>query len=115
MTKEFFDRLNGNGPTTEQVMAAKEKYNGNVRIATVPLDDTGSGSVDILLKVPARQEIGDFQKWSDSAPTKAREILINACCLSNKEEVLADDFLFYTVSNAISGLFPIGQAKIKNC
>ncbi len=102
--------------SAEQIAAAKEKHgDGNVRILSLPLEDGGEDSLDILVRVPGRKEIGDFEKWMNTQPDKAKEILINSCVLTCKDEVKGDTGLFFTAVNGIAELFPIRKAVVKNC
>jgi hypothetical protein len=50
----------------------------------------------------------------DKNPDKAKEILVNACVLSGKEIVKADDGLFLGAFDAIVKLLPVRTAIIKN-
>ncbi len=59
--------------------------------------------------------MGEFEKWIDRRPDKAKEILIKACVLSpNKEEVLENDDKFAHCFNAIAEILPVAKAEIKN-
>lgn len=59
--------------------------------------------------------LGEFEKWVDKSPDKAKEILVNACVLSNKEAVKDDDGLFFAAFDAITKLIPVRTATVKNC
>lgn len=100
----------------EEIAAAKEKYGAeNVRIAEIPLDDDGNEHIEVLVRVPDRKTIGEFEKWADKDPNKSKEIVINQCLLSHKEIVKAKDDLFFTTFGAIADTMPIRKGKIKNC
>lgn len=104
------------GITPDMIRAAKEKYGeGKVRIASLPLDDEGAEALDVLIRVPDRKILSEFEKWSERSPDKAKEILINSCLLSHKDLVKADDALFMTACTAIAEIIPIRKATIKNC
>lgn len=103
------------GITQEMVNNAKEKYGADkVKYADLPLDDNNERFLTVLITVPGRTVIGEFEKWSDKNPNKAKEIIINSCLLSHKDQVKADDNLFFTAVNAIADLIPIRKAIIKN-
>jgi hypothetical protein len=103
------------GITEEMVSQAKAKYGDkNVKIMELPLDDNGEAAKPVLVKVPDRNIISQYRKYADSDPKKADEIMVKNCVLSHKEEVLADDGLFYGALNGISSLIPIRTAVIKN-
>lgn len=101
--------------TEEMMNIWKEKYGQNkVKIAGLPKDDDGNEFLDIIVIVPDRKVIAQFEKWVDHDPNKAKEILINSCVLTNKEEVKADDGLFLGAFDAITQLLPVRKAIIKN-
>ena len=85
-----------------------------VKYAELPLDDDGNSNVTVLITVPSRAVIGQYRRWSDSDPKRADEILVKNCLLTSKEQVLADDGLFYACLGAIAELIPARKAIIKN-
>jgi hypothetical protein len=102
--------------TQAMIDDAKAKYGDeNVKIASLPLDDDATESLDVLVRVPDRKTLGEFEKWQGANPNKAKEIVINACVLSFKDVVKADDALFMTAFNACADLIPVRKATIKNC
>lgn len=104
------------GVTAEAIQAWKERYgNDKVKIASLPKDDEGTEFLDVVVRVPDRKTMGEFEKWVDKNPDKAKEILINACVLSSKDVVKADDGLFYGAFDALVKLIPVRAAIIKNC
>lgn len=104
------------GITPEMISEAKAKYGeGKVKLADLPLDDDGDKFLTVLIRVPDRKTLSEFEKWADKQPDKAKEILLNACLLSHKDQVKADDNLFFTCTSAIAELIPIRKAIIKNC
>lgn len=100
------------GITQEMIDAAKAK-GLIVKIAEVPVDDEGN-TREFLVCVPSRTVLGQFRRFMDSDPKKADDILVKACLLSHKEEVLADDDLFTGVMSTISELIVIRKGIIKN-
>ena len=86
----------------------------NMKIASLPIDDNEDKFLDVIICVPNRKILGEFEKWMDTNPLKAKEILINSCLLTKKDEVKASDDLFFSCVNAISELIPVRKAKIKN-
>lgn len=104
------------GVTQETIQAWKERYGADrVKIASLPKDDEGTEFLDVVVRVPDRKTMGEFEKWVDKNPDKAKEILINACVLSGKDAVKADDGLFYGAFDALVKLIPVRAAIIKNC
>lgn len=104
------------GVTAEAIQAWKDRYGKDkVKIASLPKDDEGTEFLDVVVRVPDRKTMGEFEKWVDKNPDKAKEILINACVLSNKDVVKADDGLFYGAFDALVKLIPVRAAIIKNC
>lgn len=101
--------------TSEMIAEAKAAHGEEkVKTAVLPLDDEGKHNLEVLLKVPTRLVLGEFEKWSDRDPNKAKEILINACLLTFKDQVKSCDEAFFTCVNAIGELFPIRKGIIKN-
>lgn len=104
------------GITQEMIDAAKAKYpkEGHVKIAELPKDDDGNEYLAVLVRKPDRQVISEFSKWADKNPGKADEILVNACLLSHKEEVKADDGLFGACVDAVAQMISVRKAVLKN-
>lgn len=104
------------GITPEMVKSMKERYGeGKVKIASLPKDEDATEYLDVLIRVPDRKTQGEFEKWLDKSPDKAKEILVNACVLTSKEQVKADDGLFAGAIDALSKLLVVRTAIIKNC
>lgn len=104
------------GITAEMIAEAKAKHGEDkVRILSLPLDDANTEYKDVLAVVPSRRTIGMYQRYADSDPYKAQEILVKACLLSHKDEVIADDGLFFGALNLIAKLIPVREGIIKNC
>ena len=103
------------GITAAMVAEAKQKHGEDkIRLIEIPIDDEGSGYKTVLACVPSRTVVGQFRRWADTDPKKADEILVKACLLSHKEEVLADDGLFFGALSGIAELIPIRKAIVKN-
>ncbi len=103
------------GVTAEMLNGWKERYGADkVKIAQLPMDDDGTEHKEVVVRVPDRKTMGEFEKWIDKNPDKAKEILINACVLSEKAQVKADDGLFYGAYDALVKLIPVRTAIIKN-
>lgn len=103
------------GVTPEMMKAWQERYGEKkVQIATLPLDDEGEKFMDVIVRVPDRKTIGEFEKWIDKNPNKAKEVLINACVLAGKEAVKADDDAFLSAFDAVASLIPVRKAILKN-
>lgn len=102
------------GVSPEQVAAWKNAWGSKVRMASLPKDDDGNEFMDVIVRVPDRRTLSEFEKWIDKNPDKAKEIMINSCLLSHKDVVKADDGLFAGAYDAIAQLIPIRKAIIKN-
>lgn len=102
--------------TVEMLEGWKQRYGvGKVMIASLPTDDDGTEFFDVVVRTPDRKVLGEFEKWVDKNPDKAKEILINACVLSGKEAIKADDGLFLGAFDALVKLIPVRTAILKNC
>ena len=103
------------GVTAEMIKAWKERYGENkVKIATIFTDDNRTKSIDVIVRVPDRKTIEEFEKWVDKAPGKAKDIMIKACVLTRKDEIMADDDLYFSAFDAVAQLIPIRTSLIKN-
>lgn len=103
------------GVTPEMVKNWKEKYGeSNLKLISIPMDEKGEATLEVVAKVPDRRTLSEFEKWSEKDPDKAKSILITNCLLTKLEQVKADDALFFSATNAIAELIPIRKAAIKN-
>lgn len=103
------------GITQEMIDAAKLKWpkEGAVRIADLEMDDEGN-VLPVLVRRPDRTVMGEYSKWEKNNPKRADDILIKACLLSHKEQVLADDDLMMAALDAIAKMIKVRQATLKN-
>lgn len=102
------------GVTPDMVKAWKERYGDDkVKLATLR-DEDGEDVLDIVVRVPDRKTLGEFEKWIDKNPDKAKEIVVNACVLSNKDQVKTDEDLFLSAFDALAKLLPVRTSVIKN-
>lgn len=103
------------GVTPEQVDAWKERYGQDkVKIASLPKSESCDEYLDTIVRAPGRKETSEFEKWVDKNPDKAKEILVNSCLLTHKDEVKANDYLFLGAFDAIAALLQTPKAIIKN-
>jgi len=103
------------GVTTDMINAWKERYGQNkIKLATLSSDADVFDAFDVVIRVPDRVAMGEFEKWVDKKPDKAKEIIIKACLLTHTEEVLLSDDKFLACFNAIAEILPIQKAIIKN-
>lgn len=104
------------GITAEMIAEAKNKYGeDSVKFIDLPLNDDGSEYKTVLARVPSRAITGQYRRFAESDPNKADETLVKNCLLSHKEEVLADDGLFFGALSGIASLIPIRKGIVKNC
>lgn len=104
------------GITEAMISDAKTKHGANkVRILSIPVDDDATAYKDVLAIIPTRRIIGMYQRFQDSDPLKAQEILVKNCLLSHKDEIMADDGLFFGALNLLAKLIPVREGIIKNC
>ncbi|MDD2996364.1 MAG: hypothetical protein PHP99_09160 [Paludibacter sp.] len=103
------------GITQAMIDQAVEK-NGkdNVKLVDIMNEDGNAVELTVLAIVPTRTVLGQYRKFADNEPKKADEILVKACLLSHKEEVLADDGLFSGALSGIADLIPVRKAVVKN-
>jgi len=100
------------GVTAEMVAEWKQQY-GTVKLASLQ-DENGEFLRQVVMRVPNRKTIGEFEKWIDKQPLKAKEILVNGCLLTDKEAVKADDVLFSAAFSASVELMPMGKYVLED-
>ncbi|WP_418894702.1 hypothetical protein [Limibacterium fermenti] len=104
------------GISAEMIADAKAKHGEkNVKFLDLPLNDESTEFKTVLACVPTRTIMGQYRRFADTDPKKADEILVKNCLLSHKDEVLADDGLFYGALTGIADLIPMRKAIVKNC
>ncbi len=103
------------GITQAMVDDAVTKFGKDkVKLIELPMDDEGSSYKTVLACTPSRTVMGQYRRFSDTDPKKADEILVKASLLSHKDEVMADDGLFYGALMGIAELIPVRKAIVKN-
>ena len=104
------------GITPAMVADAKAKHGSDkIKLIELPLgEDESNGYKTVLACVPSRTVVGQYRRWAETDPKKADEIIVKACLLSHKDEVLADDGLFYGALSGIAELIPVRKAIVKN-
>ncbi|HRO76121.1 MAG TPA: hypothetical protein PLP27_08255 [Crocinitomicaceae bacterium] len=103
----------------EVIDALKAKYpdltaNNELKRLYLPTNDLGTEELEVIVRVPDRNTVTQFMRFVESQPKKAQELLVNQCLLTSKEEVMNDDYLFFTCTGSIAELFPIRQGRLKN-
>ncbi len=92
----------------------EEVAQNKIKLLYLPLDDYANEELEVLVKVPDRNTTTQFMRFISDNPKKAQELLLNQSLLTNKEQVMADDALFFACAGKIAELFPIREARIKN-
>ena len=95
----------------EQKDKLKTLHGDKLRSLLLPTDDENENYIEVLAIVPDRNIAGQFQKFIHTDPKKAQEILVKNSLKTSKEEVLADDPLFYAAFGLIVDLIPVRQGK----
>ena len=97
---------------TEEVKTAfKAEYGKKLHSLLLPLDEFDEEHLEVLAKTPSRKEVSMAMKHMQSNPVRGQEVLLKACLLTSKEEVLNNDGLFFAAAGLISDLMPIRQGK----
>lgn len=94
--------------------AVKLHGEDKVRLIDIMNEDGNAVELTVLAIVPTRTVLGQYRKFADNEPKRADEILVKACLLSHKEEVMANDGLFYAAVTGIAELISIRKAIVKN-
>lgn len=95
----------------EQKKKLKDLHGDKLRSLHVPTDDECEKFIEIMAVVPDRNIVGQFQKFINTDPKKAQEILVKNSIKTSKEEVMADDALFYSTFGLVVELIPVRQGK----
>ena len=95
----------------EQKQKLLDLHKGKLESLLLPMDDDGEQYLEVLGIVPDRNIVGQHQRFIGSDPCKAQEILVKHCLKTSKEQVLADDGLFYAAYGMFVELIPIRQGK----
>lgn len=92
---------------TPEMVAQWKKEHDKVGALNLP-----KGKVAIVHR-PSRNTVGEFEKQQDSSPNGARTVLIENCVLWGKEDVLADDEMFFSCARGLIDLIPISKAEFE--
>lgn len=104
------------GITQAMIDEAKVKHGADkVKFVDILKENSDDVEKTVLAVVPSRNIIGQYRRYSDTDPKKADDILVKNCLLSHKEEVLANDELFFGALMGIAELIPVRRAIVKNC
>lgn len=101
------------GITAEMVERWKQEH-GADKVKLAHLCPDLNKRKTVVVCVPNRVAYNQFDKWITSDPGKAKDILVNACLLSHKEEVKADDDLYFSCYHSISQLLPLHVAIVED-
>lgn len=103
------------GITQAMIDEARTKYGaGKVKMIDVLKDGSTDVDVTVLVAVPSRHVVSQYMQLGNTNMKKAEETMVKNCLLSHKDEVLADDELFYGVLAGLIELLPLRKAIIKN-
>lgn len=105
------DTSNITAVSAEQKEKLKTLHKDKLRSLLLPMDDENENFLEVLAIIPDRDVVGKFQKFINTDPQKAQEILVKATLKTSKEEVFADDSLFYAAFALIVELIPVRQGK----
>ncbi len=96
---------------TEVEAKFKEKYGKTLHSLTLPMDEVNNKGLEVLAIVPSRAIVGMYLKFLHTDPNKAQEVLVKNCILTSKEQILADDALFYSAVDLLVELIPMRKGK----
>lgn len=91
--------------------ALKEKHGAKLKSLLLPKDDLCEEYKEVLAVVPSRSVVSQYLRFSKENPNKAQEILVKNCVLTSKEEIIADDGMFYAAVGLLAELIPIREGK----
>jgi hypothetical protein len=95
----------------EQREKLKTLHGDKLKSLLLPLDEDNEKFMEVLAVIPERTVVGQHQKYILTDPKKAQEILVKGCLKTSKEEVMAQDELFYAAYSLLTELIPVRQGK----
>lgn len=100
---------------TKELIEKVKKENPGSKIVLVKMKDSEGqeAALQVLAKSPGRQIISEADKWESTNPGKAREVYVRNCVLTDVEQVMADDNLFYQAYFAIVDLLPFQKPDVQ--
>jgi hypothetical protein len=115
MTKKNLEIQLPAGVTAEMLAAWKATFGEKkIKAALLTSDDEAFEPFEVVMRVPGRVEMSEFEKWLDKKPDKAKEIILKACLLTHKDDIMANDDKFLAAFNALAEILPVQKAVIKN-
>lgn len=66
-----------------------------------------------LVRSPDRKTIGEADKWEQTNPDKAKAIYVRNCVLTDMEQIMADDNLFFQAYFGVIELLPFQKPGIE--
>lgn len=102
------------GLSQDQYDSWKDKWGNLLHIVDAPIDR--KKTTPVVVKSPENDRVvcGQFERFVDSNPDKAREILIQNCVLHGKELVLENNYAFRAVSEFLIEQIPTAKVALKN-
>jgi hypothetical protein len=103
------------GLTPTQIEDLKAKH-GILKVAEL-FDSEGKSQGFVVLGKPSAAVIGQFEKFIDKDPMKARGILVNGTVLTRTDEFKDMDRnseVYAAVFDAAAQMIPVGKAVLKN-
>lgn len=103
------------GLSQEKYDALKKNYGDLIHILEAETNKKGDTKL-VIVKSPEndRKVCGQFERFIDTNPDKAREILVVNCVLHDEKWVLENNFAFRSVSRALVEMIPMAKAALKN-
>lgn len=93
-----------------------KSIHGTLKVAEL-FDSEGTSHGFVVLGKPTAAVIGEFEKWIDKNPMKARGILVNGTLLTRKDEFKDMDKSsekYAAAFDAAAQMIPVGKAVLKN-
>ncbi len=95
------------GVTKEHVEAWKKEH-GTVRMCKL------ENGFKAIIHSPSRGVANQYEKFMDSDPNKARDILIKNCVLHGQSEVMTKDEYYYSCAFAIAEMIPLTKGETED-
>ncbi|MEQ8685444.1 MAG: hypothetical protein RIE86_09130 [Imperialibacter sp.] len=110
--------MKAEGKTLDELFKSLEPTYGKLlhKIEAPISTDSEPEMIDVLVISPEmdRTVCGQFERFIDGNPDKAREILVKHCVKHGLDEVLGNNVAFRAVSTFLIELLPTAKVRIKN-
>lgn len=103
------------GVTSEMVAEFKAKHSGEIRLAEL-FDSEGGSHGFVIVGKPSPNVIGQFERFIDKDPMKARDILLKGTLCTRRDEIFSwekNSEQYAAAFDAAAQMLPVGKSILK--